>query len=54
VVALNLGAASHDVEVRSFHAGRVLVSTGLDPTSEEVSGTISLRGNEGVVVEVDG
>jgi alpha-glucosidase len=54
VVALNLGAASHDVEVRSFHAGRVLVSTGLDRTSEEVSGTISLRGNEGVVVEVDG
>jgi alpha-glucosidase len=50
LVALNFGDGG--VEFESPSRGRVSLSTHLDREGEEVAGNISLRPNEGVVVEV--
>jgi alpha-glucosidase len=52
-VALNLGP--HPQQFSSSQAavhGRVVLSTHLDRTKEAVHGTLALRGNEGVMLEL--
>lgn len=51
LVALNLGARSTTVDPAAG-AGRIVLSTHLDRHDEPLSGRITLRGNEGVVVAV--
>lgn len=51
VVALNLGAAPQQVTLPGI-VGRVALSTWLDRDDEDVDGTLALRADEGVIVEV--
>ncbi len=50
-VALNLGHQQRTASLPA--AGRVLLSTALDRGGERISPAVSLRGDEGVVVELD-
>ena len=54
LVALNLGPRPQalDAGVGVFR-GRVLLSTWLDRAGDEVAGALALRGDEGVVVELN-
>jgi alpha-glucosidase len=51
VVALNLGATTLEADLPSVPDGRVLISTALDRSGAAVAGHVSLRPNEGVIVE---
>jgi alpha-glucosidase len=52
LVALNFGAEMSDVALGPLGAGRVLLSTFMDRTAEELTGVLRLRANEGIVVSV--
>jgi alpha-glucosidase len=52
-VALNLGAEPVSVASTSLSAGKVLLSTFLDRSGEEIEDILGLRGNEGVIVGED-
>jgi alpha-glucosidase len=53
LVALNLGSEPRAIELPG-PAGRVLLSTALDRDGEPVQGSIGLRGDEGVILELSG
>ncbi|MBA2691299.1 MAG: DUF3459 domain-containing protein [Rubrobacter sp.] len=52
LVALNFGDGS--VDLGTPFGGRIVLSTHLDREGEDVSGSVSLRANEGIVVEAGG
>ena len=52
VVILNLGEKRQVVELDAADSGRIALSTHLDREGEEVSGRVSLRPDEGVVVRL--
>ncbi|MDI3339313.1 MAG: alpha-amylase family glycosyl hydrolase [Sphaerobacter sp.] len=53
LIALNLGAHPTRVEPDTG-AGRIVLSTALDRDGEPVAGMLALRGDEGVIVALDG
>ncbi len=53
LVALNLGAEPRTLDLREIGiTGRVALSTYLDRDGEHVAGSIRLRGDEGLIIEV--
>src|SRR5579885_3544373 len=52
LVALNLGPEPHAVDLGRARAGHVALSTALDREGEEVSGTLALRADEGVIIRL--
>jgi alpha-glucosidase len=52
LIALNLGSHEQDVDISRLGDGRVTVSTHLDRAGEQVGGSLALRADEGVVVEL--
>jgi alpha-glucosidase len=53
-VALDLGGAGADVALSSPGTGEILLSTALDREGEAVTGGVTLRPNEGVILELEG
>ena len=54
LVVLNLGDRPHDFAADGLQIrGRLVLSTHLDRDGEKVDGTPALRGDEGVIVELD-
>ena len=51
LVALNLG---HDAREITLAAGTLLLSTHLDREREQVAARLTLRGDEGVIVDLSG
>ena len=51
-ILLNLGGEGQVVELDAANSGRIALSTHLDREGDEVSGRVSLRPNEGVVVRL--
>jgi alpha-glucosidase len=53
LVALNLGAEPYELSLNSLGSrGRVVLSTYLDREAETPVGSLGLRANEGVIVEL--
>jgi alpha-glucosidase len=52
LIVLNLGQQSQSIRLDTLGAGRILLSTHLDRADEPVGGTLSLRADEGVLVEL--
>jgi len=53
LVVLNLGAEPIAITSDAMaHAGTILLSTGMDRTGEIISGSLDLRGDEGVVIKL--
>jgi alpha-glucosidase len=52
VVALELAGQGVEVDLDHVGRGRILLSTGLDREGEEVGGSLALRPDEGVAIEV--
>jgi alpha-glucosidase len=52
LIALNLDAEPTIAELKQKWFGRVPISTGGDRAGEAMDGTVALRGNEGVIVEI--
>jgi alpha-glucosidase len=53
LVALNLGGQAATLGAGTLGGGRIALSTHLDRAGERVSGDLALRGDEGVIVELD-
>ena len=53
LIALNFGEDLQELELRTpYDTGTLLISTKLDRENEAVSGQLSLRSDEGVVVRL--
>jgi alpha-glucosidase len=53
LVALNLGGQAATLGASALGSGRIVISTHLDRTGEQVRGDLTLRGDEGVIVALD-
>lgn len=54
VIVLNLGAEPHTVDLAAHDiGGRIVLSTRLDREGETAGGVLALRGDDGVVIEID-
>ncbi len=51
LVGLNFSAQPQSVGIRI--RGRILLSTGLDRCNERLDGELKLRGNEGVIADIE-
>jgi alpha-glucosidase len=52
LIALNLGRQEQEIDIGILGSGRVALSTQLDRAGEPASGSLRLRGDEGVIVEL--
>jgi alpha-glucosidase len=52
LIALNLGPQAQSPDLGALGGGRIALSTHLDREDEQVSGTLDLRADEGVIVEL--
>jgi hypothetical protein len=50
---LDFGSRPISATLSGIKAGRVLLSTALDREGEAVNGSVSLRADEGIIIEVD-
>ncbi|HEU5102740.1 MAG TPA: alpha-amylase family glycosyl hydrolase [Roseiflexaceae bacterium] len=52
LIALNLGQQDQSIALDALGTGRIILSTHLDRADESVGGALSLRADEGVIVEL--